>query len=75
MKKGTVFARSGEGAMHQVLRLRTKVSDRGGRAEPPPQSLTQKTIRQNPFSVNTVWGIRSTCFKSTNPKVSKCLKY
>ena len=53
----SVLAESGEGDTHDPRSLRTKVGGRTGGTEPKPQPLTQKTIRQNPFSVNTVWGI------------------
>ena len=52
-----VLAESGEGDTHDPRSLPTKVSKRRGGTEPQPHPLTQKTIHQNPFSVNTVWGI------------------
>jgi len=43
---------------HRLPRLRTKVGGRRGPAHPTHLSLTHKTIRQNPSSVATVWGIK-----------------
>ena len=42
---------------HQVRSLSAKVSGHRRRADPPKGSLPPKKVRQNPFSVNTVWGI------------------
>ena len=42
---------------HQVLRLRTTFGGREGGSQARNTSLAPKKIRQNPFSVNTDWGI------------------
>ena len=56
--KITLLAESGEGDPHRLPRLRTKVGGRRPRADPTLTPPSSKTMRQNPYSVNAVWGIR-----------------
>ena len=53
----TILAESGEGDPHRLPHLRTKVGGRAPRADPAMTPPSSKTNRQNPSSVNTVWGI------------------
>ena len=54
--RATILAESGEGDMHDLRSLRTKVGGRRPGTAATEASPALKTIRQNPYSVNTVWG-------------------